>query len=97
MKKSIGFCEFTDSFRNMNRQEDFSYNGLKALYEYLEEYEESTWEEIDLDVIALCCEFTEYESLEEIQENYPRIHDMDDLMDNTQVIVFDSGIIIQNF
>lgn len=103
MKKSIGFCEFTDSFRNMDRQENFSYNWLKALYEYLEQYEEDTGEEIELDTIALCCEYTEYESFAELQKNYTDIDSFDDLENNTTVIYIgdyqdeESPFIIQNF
>lgn len=70
MKQTINFTDFTDAFKNYNRQEQFSYNGKKALFEYLEEYEESTGEEIELDVIALCCEYVEYDSLEEFWQYY---------------------------
>ncbi|WP_341216117.1 hypothetical protein [uncultured Wocania sp.] len=70
MKQTINFTDFTDAFKNYNRQEQFSYNGKKALFEYLEEYEESTGEEIELDVIALCCEYVEYDSLEEFWQDY---------------------------
>ena len=62
-----------------------------------EQYEDETGEEIDFDLVAICCDFTEYESFEEIQVHYPQIKDMDDLRDNTQVIEFDGGIIIQDF
>ena len=40
----------------------WSYNGSLALAEYLEELEESTGEEIELDVCAIRCDFSEYES-----------------------------------
>ena len=70
MKQTINFTDFTDAFKNYNRQEQFSYNGKKALFEYFEEYEESTGEEIELDVIALCCEYVEYDSLEEFWQDY---------------------------
>ena len=42
----------------------WSRNGARALAEYLEEYEESTGEEMELDVCAIRCDFSEYESLE---------------------------------
>jgi hypothetical protein len=45
---------FRDEFERMGCKNQFSYKGLNALFEYLEEYEESTGEEIDFDVIALC-------------------------------------------
>lgn len=56
---NIGFCQFQDAFHNMDRKDNFSYNGLRTLYDYLEQLEEDTGETIELDVIALCCEYSE--------------------------------------
>lgn len=39
--------------------------GAFALAEYLEEYEENTGEEMELDVCAICCDFYEYSSLQD--------------------------------
>lgn len=57
-------------FRECGREDHFSYEGFNALYNYLEEYSEDTGEEFEIDVIALCCDFTEYESWEEVYNNY---------------------------
>ena len=70
MKQTISFTQFTDAFRDYNRQEQFTYNGKKALFDFLEEYEDSTDEEIELDIIALCCDYTEYDSLEDFWLDY---------------------------
>ena len=70
MKQTINFTEFTDAFRNYNRQEQFTYKGKKALFDFLEEYEDSTDKEIELDVIALCCDYVEYENIEEFWLDY---------------------------
>ena len=51
------------------RPDNFSYAGLKALFEHLESYEDDTGEEIELDVIALCCDYSEM-TLEEIINDY---------------------------
>lgn len=56
---NIGFCEFCDAFRDMDRNENFSYEGKRALFDYLEQYSEDSGEPVDLDVIALCCEYYE--------------------------------------
>ena len=48
----------------------WSYNGSLALAEYLEEYEESTGEEIELDVCAIRCDFSEYSSALECALEY---------------------------
>lgn len=44
--------------------------GAYALAEHLEEYEESTGEEIELDVIAIRCDFSEYTSLQDWASEY---------------------------
>ena len=44
--------------------------GSLALAEYLEEYEESTGEELELDVCAIRCDFSEWDSLQEWAHNY---------------------------
>ncbi len=102
MKQNINLYDFREAFRNMNRTENFSYAGLEALFNFLEEYEDNTGEEIELDVIALCCEFSEYASLEEFNSQYT-LPDQDDytletLQDNTTFIpIGDDAFIIQDF
>ena len=87
-----------DEFRGGQYKDNFSYEGLKALYEYFEQYEEDEGEEIDLDVVAIACDWTEYKDIEEIKENYSCIENMDDLYNYTSVIEVDNGhIIIMDF
>ena len=65
MKTSVNVYEFRDEFRAYDRQDQFSHAGLGALFDYLEDYEGSVGEEIELDVIALCCDYCEYDSATE--------------------------------
>ena len=53
---------FADAFRRMGRENQFSREALEALFNYLEDYEQDTGEDLELDVIGLCCDFTEYEN-----------------------------------
>lgn len=98
MIQTINEYQFSDAFHKMGRGEQFSYEGLKALYEYLEEYETAE-QQIELDVISLCCEYAEYKSLEEFQEDYNQDYkSLGDIMDRTQVIMIDdTSFIIQQF
>ncbi len=64
----------------------FSYEGSKALFDYFEQYEEDCDTEIEFDPIAFRCDFTEYENLKEVKENYQDIKNLDDLRDHTTVI-----------
>ena len=68
MKTTITETMFLDSFKAI-RPDDFSYNGLRALFEYLEQLEE-TGEQMECDVIALCCDFSEYESAIDVMNDY---------------------------
>ena len=102
MKQTINQHAFTEAFHNAGRGEQFSYAGLIALFEYLEEYEEDTGEEMELDVIGLCCEFTEYASCIEAAKDHGEAFDDEDeanewLIDQTIVIAFDGGVIITDF
>jgi len=69
MKTTISFYDFRRAFEEC-RPDNFSHEALGLLFNYLEEYEESTGEEIELDVIALCCEYSE-ESAADIFNTYP--------------------------
>jgi len=99
MKKTVWENEFIDAFEEMGRGNNFSYEGKKALYNYLEDYEEQTGEEIELDIIAICCEYTEYENIEEFNDNYGKdCESIEDIEYYTQVInIDDTKFIIQDF
>ena len=98
MIQTINEYQFADAFKSI-RPDNFSYEGLKALYDYLEDYEDSTGEQIELDVIALCCEYNEYEDLAEFQEDYSEDYEsIEDIEGETQVIMIDDdAFIIQAF
>lgn len=59
MKQTIGLNEFRNAFVNMGRGTQFSYEGLRILFDALEDFEAGGGEEIELDVIGLCCDFVE--------------------------------------
>ena len=91
MKQTVSLYEFTNAFHGTQYENNFTYEGLKALYTYLDELEEKTGEELELDIVALCCDFTEYESLEEFRENYSSDYEtMEDIENETTVIYIDA-------
>jgi hypothetical protein len=57
MKQTINFSDFVDAFRAYDRYDQFGYQALMVIFEYLEEMEESTGQELELDVVAICCEY----------------------------------------
>jgi hypothetical protein len=86
-------------------KDNFSYDGRIALFDYLEQYEEDCGVELDFDPIAIRCDFTEYTDWNDIAQNYTAMADdcetedemVEWLHDRTQVICFDTGIILQDF
>ena len=107
MKRTINEHDFVDAFQCTDYQNQFSYEGKVALYEYLTELEDSSGFEMELDVIAICCEYTEYDDFEEFLEDYEdyakehNIKEIDDIAEHTQLIRYDGGLdhkfIIQQF
>ena len=99
MKKSITKNEFINAFTDYDREDNFSPEGLSALYDYFEQYTEDTGCEIELDVTAICCEYSEYEDLQEFQNNYGEdFETIESIHDHTSVIMIDNdSFIIQDF
>ena len=94
MKKTISENDFVQAFEDMDRANQFSNYGLKKIFEYLEDCEDHSGDELELDVIAICCELTEYDSLESLQVDYSDIENQDDLEYVTQVICYEDDCII---
>lgn len=59
MKTTISKYDFERAFVDADRKDNFSYEALGLLFDYFEQYEDDTGEEIELDVIAICCEYNE--------------------------------------
>tara|TARA_B100001939_G_C16837412_1_gene571516 strand:- start:154 stop:504 length:351 start_codon:yes stop_codon:yes gene_type:complete len=70
MKRTVTENDFVRAFDEMGREFNFTHPARVALYEYLTEMERIHGEEIELDVIALCSDFTEYETVDELIEAY---------------------------
>ena len=73
MKKTVSSDAFVREFKEI-RPDNFSLNGLECLFEYIEEMENDIDEEFEFDVIALCCDYTEYDDIEEYNEAYSGYH-----------------------
>jgi len=94
MKQTITRGQFIDQFKSL-RPDKFSYAGLKALFDYLEQWEEDCEEEIELDVISICCEYTEWNDLEEFNRAYDlHCEYLQDVEEHTVVVEIDSEAFI---
>lgn len=57
--------QFRDAFHHAGRKDQFSYEGLGLLFDYLND----CGSDVELDVIGICCEFSEM-TLNEVIDNY---------------------------
>lgn len=69
MKMTMNFSQFIDNWPE-SRKDQFSYGALRAIYDYYEEYEENTGEEVEYDPVAICCEWSEYKTAWDAMEQY---------------------------
>lgn len=105
----VTFSDFWSWLQSSNGyKNNFSYDGAKALFEWLDELSEDNKEPMDFDPVAWCVEFTEYENLKNFQhdtgyikdgisyDGYPDIKTIEDLQDHT-LVVCESPLIIQDF
>lgn len=101
MKKTISYSNFVDEFLAHGRKDQFSYDGKRALFDYLEQLESDLVEEIELDVVALCCEYTEFEDINEYNSQYNQefasIDELEDAGLTTVIRVGNNGLIIQDY
>lgn len=69
MKKTINIYDFRQAFHDAGRSNQFTYDGLRVLFDWIEQLDNDTGEDTELDVIALCCEFSEADP-QEIADDY---------------------------
>ena len=79
MKQAVNQYQFEQAFRDCGRfggdNDNFSYEALKLLFEWFEQYEEESGTEVELDPIAICCDFAELTYSE-----IARYYDCDDVL-----------------
>lgn len=99
MKRTMTEYDFIEAFQNSDtRKEQFTIPALEALFNYYEEYEQESEKDIEFDMISICCEWVEYDSFEQLQNDYSSIETFEQLQDRTTVIeCSNSHILIVNF
>jgi hypothetical protein len=79
--------DFIDTFRYSHTyKNNFSYDGLIALFEYLEDLEENTGEQINFDMVSICCDYTEYSNIEEFITDYQDSTELHENLDYSEII-----------
>ena len=104
MYQTISQWDFVRAFTEMNRETNFSEEGRIALFDFLEEVNPDS----ELDVISICCEFTEYANVEDLKADHSNLLEDEEFEDDDEVLDFfrdetllielsNGGIIIQQF
>ena len=111
MKITVTESMFCEQFKRI-RPDNFSRAALEALFAHFEEMERDQGEEMELDVIAICCDWTEYDSALEAAEAYgfePKASEderadtsereaLEFLQDNTTVLDLSvNGVVVLNY
>jgi hypothetical protein len=105
--KSFDLYDFKREFERYNRGNNFSDEALEELYNYYD----NLGEPYELDIIEICCNWTEYENLEEYAKEYMNESDfegmdddekeeiiLDNLDNNTYFTrLYNGSILIQNY
>lgn len=77
---TVSESDFIREFENYGRQDNFSTEGLRQLFQSLEDLSEDMGEPVELDVIGLCCDFNE-DDLDDVIQNYdievPEVNNFD--------------------
>jgi len=90
----INWFRQSDAYKNQ-----FSFFAQASLYDYFEELEEDTGEKIEFDPIDICCNYTEYENIEEYNQDYEPVESIDKIRELTTVIEIpqNKGFIIHQY
>ena len=96
--QTVSFSDFCDSFSDTYKN-NFTHEGKKALFEYLEDYSDGLGEDIELDTVGLCCDYTEYDGLEDYHNDYDPLDIISDIENKTTYIPIEGTerFIIANF
>ena len=101
MKITLTESEFVNRFLAI-RPDNFSREGLRALFESLEDAERDTGEETEFDPIAICCDWTEYDSATEACSDFRHAEEdpekaLEWLRDQTHVVEAGESVLVLSF
>lgn len=84
--KTFDESDFIDEFKAYNRQDNFSYKGLRVMFNALNEIAQDCEMVIEMDVIALCCDYNEL-SVDDVINDYDIDLDDKSFDDKTDLVI----------
>lgn len=98
--KTFNENDFINEFRAYNRMDNFSIKGLRILFESLEQTAIDCGFNIEMDVIALCCEYSE-ETLADIIDNcgidVSECIDIEDVIETVEEYLHDNTFVCGSY
>lgn len=67
--QALGQGDFVQMFKESSRKDQFSVEALEAIFNYLDNYSEETGENVEFDIVGICCEWAEM-TWQEIAQYY---------------------------
>jgi len=99
MYYTVSFNEFMDLLKKAGR-DYYSYDGYRAIFDYLREIEEETGNDIEVDPIAISSHFTEYNDIDTFNSDYDEQYKtIGEISDEYEVLHLPNGnfIIAEDF
>jgi len=75
--RRINEANFEEAFARMDR-DCYSHEGYKYLYDFYEEISQAQEKDVELDVVAVCCDWNEYENFSRLDDDYHYLIDRED-------------------
>ena len=85
--QTLSKSSFIEAFKQSSRKDQFSYEALEAIFNYLEDYSDNTGEPIELDIVEICCDYNMMTIEDIINEYRIDVSDVDE--DDVEQYVID--------
>lgn len=57
--QTLSQSSFMEAFKQSSRKDQFSYEALEVIFNYLEQYSNDTGEPVEFDIVGICCDWSE--------------------------------------
>ncbi len=77
--QTVNFSRFCDAFYNACCNDQFSYDAKRIIFDYIDEMSDDCGNDIELDVVGICCEYDElhYETVISLYSNMLDVSEID--------------------